>query len=95
LDDSRKQEEKMTNETSEATPYRAYLEELAHSRGLDSAEELAEAACKADPDFTAREILLDPGGGFGQAIDVAISLSEEEKDRLTDAWKETFIEPRE
>ena len=79
--------------TETTSPYRSYLEELAESRGLPGAEELAQAAVLADPDFSVREILENPGGGFGQALDAAISLSEEEKDRLTQAWVHTFIRP--
>jgi len=81
-------EENMTEATN---PYRAYLEELAESRGLPGAQELAQAAAIADPDFTTEEILKNPPGGFGQAIDAVFHLSEEEKVRLTDAWRETFI----
>jgi len=82
---------KFITRSSEATPYRAYLEELATSHGLSGAQELARRTHEADPDFTVREVLTSPRGGFGQAIDIAISLTEEEKDRLVDAWRETFI----
>ena len=40
----------MPNETT--NPYREVLEDLAQSRGLSGAEELAERAAEADPDFT-------------------------------------------
>ncbi len=79
---------------TETNPYRTYLKELATSRGLSGAQELAELAHEADPDFSGREILENPGGGFGAALDAAIGLSEEEKDRLTAAWRDTFIGPR-
>jgi hypothetical protein len=82
-------EENMTEQTT--TPYRTYLEELARSRGLSGAEELARLTVEADPDFTVQEILESPGGGFGQALDDAISLSEEEGTALVRAWMETFI----
>ena len=45
----------MTNETT--NPYRLVLEDLARSRGLSGAEELAEKAAEVDPDYTPREIL--------------------------------------
>ncbi len=82
----------MTEQTT--TTYRAYLEELALSRGLSSAEELAERAVEADPDFTVAEILEQGMGGFGQALDAAISLSEEEKTQLVAAWMDTFMRPK-
>ena len=50
----------MTEETT--TIYRTHLEELARSRGLSGAEELAERTHKADPDFTVQEILECSGG---------------------------------
>jgi len=70
----------MPNETT--SPYRTYLEELARRTH------------EADPDFSVQEVLVNPRGGFGQALDAAISLTEEEKDRLTRAWVATFIPPR-
>jgi hypothetical protein len=76
-----------------ASPYRSYLEELAESRGLASAEELAQAAATADPEFSAQEILEDPPNGYGEAIDRAISLNEEEKLGLSRAWMHTYMRP--
>jgi hypothetical protein len=60
-------------------------------RGLPGAQELAQAAATADPAFTVREILQDPPGRFGRAIDAVFDLSEEEKIGLSRAWAETFI----
>jgi hypothetical protein len=80
--------------TETTNPYRAYLEELASSRGLSGAEELAERTHEADPHFTVREILENPGGGFGQPLDAVLGMTEEEKGGLSSAWQETFISPR-
>jgi hypothetical protein len=77
--------------SEETTEYRRYLEELARSRGLPGAQELAQAAATADPAFTVREILQDPPGRFGRAIDAVISLTEEEKSSLAEAWRSTFL----
>jgi hypothetical protein len=83
----------MTSE--ETTEYRRYLEELARSRGLPGAQQLAQAAASeaTDPHFSVRAILEDPPGRFGRAIHAAIALSDQEKDRLARAWMHTFIRP--
>jgi hypothetical protein len=81
--------------TSEQTTYRTYLGELARSRGLPGAEELAQAAAaQSDARFSAAEILEDPPGRFGRAIDAVLSLDEQEKDRLARAWRSTFLAPK-
>ena len=51
----------MPNETT--TPYRAVLEELAHSRGLSGAEELTDRAAGVAPGFTPTTILEKPRAG--------------------------------
>jgi hypothetical protein len=84
----------MTNKTGpKATDYRTCLEELAESRNFLGARELALEAAKADPRFTTREILEDPGR-VGRALDAVLSLSEEEKDRLARAWLRAFLRPK-
>jgi hypothetical protein len=70
-------EENMTEQMT-TTTYRTYLEELALSRGLSGAEELAERTHQAHPVYSAQQILECPPGGFGSALDDTIALSEEE-----------------
>jgi hypothetical protein len=82
----------MTSE--QTTEYRRYLEELARSRSLPGAEELAQAAAIAGPGFTVRELLEDPPGRSGRAIDAATSLTDEEKSGLAEAWRSTFLAPK-
>jgi hypothetical protein len=65
-----------------ASPYRSYLEEL------------AQAAAIAHPEFSVQEILQDPPGRCGRAIDRVISLTDEEKSGLAEAWRSTFIAPK-
>jgi hypothetical protein len=48
----------------------------------------------ADPHFSVRAILEDPPGRFGRAIDAVISLTDEEKSGLAEAWRSTFIAPK-
>jgi hypothetical protein len=61
--------------------YRDVLEDLARSRGLDGAEELARRAAEVDPDFSPRQILEADVGGV--PLDRVLALTDEEKLRLT------------
>ena len=82
----------MPNETTTnhptGNPYRAVLEDLAKSRGLSGAEELAEKAAAADPDYTPREILDGSFGGFGPALDEVLDLDDKERMRIVAAHLE-------
>ena len=75
------------------TAYRRVLEDLAESRGLAGAEELAEKAAAVAPGLTAEEVLENPPGGYGNALDAVLSLSEEEKALISSAFVETFMRP--
>lgn len=74
--------------------YRDVLEELAISRGLSGAEELARRAVEAEPRFTVRSILEDPEGGYGHALDEVLVMSGAEKRRVSDAFARTFLSRR-
>ncbi len=74
--------------------YREVLEELARSRGLSGAEELARRAVEAEPGFTVRGILEDPRGGYGHALDAVLGMDEAERVRLSDAFARTFLSRR-
>ena len=51
----------------------------------------ASTAHELDPEYTVRDLLEKPPGGFGRVLDALLAMSEEEKVRLWDAWRETFI----
>jgi hypothetical protein len=72
----------MTEQRTE--DYRDVLEELAISRGLSGAEELARRVVEVDPDFTERDILEATYGGFGPVLDRVFDppLTEEERERI-------------
>jgi hypothetical protein len=70
----------MPNETT--NPYRAVLDELAQSRGLSGAEELAEKAAEAVPNHTPEGILEGTSRNFGHALDAVLDLTDEEKGRV-------------
>ena len=75
----------------ETSVYRAAIEYLAESRGL-TAEELADRAHNADPDFTREELLDGPRSGFGPVLDDALGgLSEAERKLITHAFARTFL----
>lgn len=65
--------------------YRDVLEELAKERGFSGAEELARRVVEVDPDYTEREILEATVGGFGQALDKVIALTEAERVRISES----------
>lgn len=82
--------------TEQATTegYRDVLEELARSRGMGEAEDLARRAVEAEPGFTVRGILEDPKGGYGHALDAVLEMDEEERVRLSNAFARTFLSRR-
>ncbi len=65
--------------------YRDVLEDLARSRGMSGAEELARRVHEVDPEYSVRDILEAAYGGFGVPLDKVIGATEEEKRRLSDA----------
>ncbi len=71
--------------------YRDVLEDLAKSRGLSGAEELAKQAHALDPECEVRRLLEDPPGGYGIVLDRILTLSEEEKIRLANSFAWTFL----
>jgi hypothetical protein len=71
--------------------YRDVLEDLAKSRGLSGAEELAKRAHALDPECSVRLLLEDPPGGYGRLLDRILTLSEEEKIRLSNSFAWTFL----
>ncbi len=80
--------------TEHISAYRRVLEDLAHSRGLADAEELAERAVAVEvpPRMSRRELLERPPGGYGIALDAVLCLSEGEKKRISAAFVETFMQ---
>jgi hypothetical protein len=66
------------------------LTELAHSRGY-ALPELVDRLRAAGHRKTANTLLTGPVGGFGQDLDEVLSLTEEEMERLVEAFVETFI----
>lgn len=78
--------------TENTSAFRRVLEDLAHSRGLAGAEELAERAAAVDPSMISPQTLLeDPRGGYGNALDAVLGLSEDEKKLISAAFVETFM----
>ncbi|MDP9480565.1 MAG: hypothetical protein M3R38_33710 [Actinomycetota bacterium] len=75
------------------TAYLWTLEYLAHSRGFSGAEEVARRAAEIDPRYTARDLLESPPGGYGTALDAVLEMDGGEKVRLTQAFRETFLNP--
>jgi hypothetical protein len=71
--------------------YRDVLEDLAKSRGLSGAEELARRAHAVDPACEVRLLLEDPPGGYGRVLDQILGLGEEEKVRLASSFAWTFL----
>jgi hypothetical protein len=71
--------------------YRDVLEDLAISRGLSGAEELAQRAGSLDPEYTVQGLLENPPGGYGRVLDQILTLSEEEKVRLANSFAWTFL----
>jgi hypothetical protein len=78
----------MTKQTSNA--YRDVLDELAKSRGLSGAEELAEKAADAGP-VHSRKKILDGSSRAGRALDAVLDLTEEERRRISEAWAKTYL----
>ncbi len=79
--------------TENISAFRRVLEDLAHSRGLANAEELAEKAAAVDPRMSSPALLENPPVGFGNALDAVLHLSEEEKVLISGAFVETFMRP--
>jgi hypothetical protein len=81
-------EENMTEEHTE--DYRDALEDLANSRGLSGAEELARRVVEADPDYSVRGVLEGNAGGLGEVLDEVLDPppTEEERVRLVRAMVE-------
>jgi hypothetical protein len=79
----------MPNETT--TPYRAVLEDLAHSRGLSGAEELVERAAEGTRGLTAAAILERPPAGYGKSLDAVLRMDDRERGRVAAAFAETFL----
>ena len=71
--------------------YRDVLEDLAKSRGMSGAEELAKRAHALDPECSPEQLLSNPPGGYGRVLDRVLALSEEEKVRLSNAYAWTFL----
>ena len=71
--------------------YRDVLEDLAKSRGLSGAEELAKQAHALDPECSPKRLLTNPPGGYGIVLDRVLALSEEEKIRLANSFAWTFL----
>lgn len=78
----------MTNNTT--NPYRDVFEDLARSRGM-SADELAHRAAALDPEHTPEEFLQRPPGGFGTTLDRILGMDQEEKLRLSEAFRVVFL----
>ncbi len=78
--------------TENMSAFRRVLEELAHSRGLAGAEELAEKAAAVDPRMSSPALLENPPVGFGNALDAVLHLTEEEKTLISGAFVETFMQ---
>ena len=74
--------------------YREVLEDLAVSRGLDGAEDLAHRAAEQDSSYTAEELLERPPSGFGTALDAVLNMTEEEQCRVSEAFGRTWLNPR-
>jgi hypothetical protein len=75
----------------EGNPYRSVLEQLALSRGLSGAEELAAQAAAIDPKRTAAEFLDPTRGGQGVALAKVLDLSVPEKARIASAYAQTYF----
>ncbi|MDP9484529.1 MAG: hypothetical protein M3Q49_01835 [Actinomycetota bacterium] len=75
------------------TDYLWVLVYLARSRGFSGAEEVARRVSEIDPRYTVRDLLEAPPGGYGTALDAVLEMNEHEKKRLTQAFRETFMNP--
>jgi hypothetical protein len=80
----------MTEERT-TTAFEQVLTELAQVRGIDSLEELKDKLRAAGHDETAKSLPENAPGGFGVPLDEVLSLSEEEKQRLANAFAVTFF----
>ncbi len=86
-------------ETTMGTPFERVLEELAEKRGLSGLEELVARINAADHGLphvegevlTVERFLEWPPGGYGAAIERAVGLSEDERQRLVRAFVETYL----
>lgn len=61
------------------------LEDLARSRGMNGADELARRVAEVDPDYTGRDILEASWGGFGDALEKVINTTELGRERIVQA----------
>ncbi len=78
--------------TENISAFRRVLEDLARSRGLAGAEELAEKAAEVDPRMSSPALLENPPGGYGHALDAVLHLSEDEITLVWAAFVETFMQ---
>ncbi len=75
--------------------YRDVLEDLARSRGMSGAEELAEKVSAADPAYSVRDVLEAHQGGFGVPLGKVLNLSGEERVRVSRSLADTTRRKRE
>lgn len=71
--------------------YRSALERISRDHGFSGAEEVARLAAELTPGVAAKRLLTNPEGGFGEALDKALNMTDAEKYRIACAWSRTFM----
>ena len=75
----------------ESNEYLGVLRDLARSRGFSSVRAVARCAVELDGRYTVRQLLDSPPAGFGTAFDAVLKMNDEEKVRLSEAFRRTFL----